>query len=48
MKERVSDVGVILSATPAPLQFNKAGGIGGETLEDNAASGNVLGRSELA
>jgi hypothetical protein len=34
---RVIDVGMILSATPVPLQFNNAGGTGGETLEDNIA-----------
>jgi hypothetical protein len=47
MKEEI-DIGVMLSATSAPLQFNNGGGTGRETLEDNAASGNVLGRSELA
>jgi hypothetical protein len=33
----MTDVDVILSATPGTLQFNNAGGTGGKTLEDNAA-----------
>jgi hypothetical protein len=30
-------MGIMLSATPVPLQFNNGGGTGGETQEDNAA-----------
>jgi hypothetical protein len=41
---RLTDVGVILSATPVPLQFNDAGGTGGETLEDNAAQRQCIGK----
>jgi hypothetical protein len=32
MKEE-TDIGVMLSATSAPLQFDKRGGTGGETLK---------------
>jgi hypothetical protein len=41
-------MGVILSATPVPLQFNNAGGTGGETRKTTQHSGNVSERFELA
>jgi hypothetical protein len=47
MKEE-TDIGVMLSATSAPLQFNNRGGTGGKKLEDNAVNSDVLGRSKLA